>query len=342
MTQSNSPTSRVSLVATCLDERDQIEAWWQSVIAQTRPPDEIVIVDGGSTDGTVERLLALSEEAPAARVFLAPGANIPAGRNIAIREARGELIAVTDVGTVLDQEWLERLLEPFSESPPADVSGGFFRPAGTRSFQRVLAAVITPALHEIRGEDFLPSSRSVALRKEWWERVGGYPQWLPWSEDVVFDLDLRAAGARFAFCPDAIVSWHPPARPTGFLRQYQRYARGDGRAGLWPDRHAIRFAFYVVLVRLLARGGTASRAIAFSLLNAYLRRFVRRVHHVRPADSAPGMAAAYLAVPAIVVGGDMAKLTGYAWGTLERLRARGRSGLAGREIPYAPAGEEPG
>jgi cellulose synthase/poly-beta-1,6-N-acetylglucosamine synthase-like glycosyltransferase len=330
----------VSLVATCLDERGGIDAWWQSVVSQTRAPDEIVVVDGGSSDGTVERLLELSKEAPA-RVFRAAGANIAAGRNIAIREASGDLIAVTDVGTVLDRDWLEQLLRPFSEKPPADVSGGFFRPAGTRPFQRVLAAVITPALHEIHGEDFLPSSRSVALRKHWWKRVGGYPNWLPWCEDVVFDLDLRAAGARFAFCPAAVVSWHPPARPTAFWRQYHRYARGDGQAGLWPVRHVIRFGFYATLMALLARGTVPSRAVAYSLANAYLRRFIRRVHTVRPADSAPGMAAAYVTVPAIVVIGDVAKMAGYVRGSVERLRAGGREGLAdgqrGGDVPYAPA-----
>lgn len=340
--QPQSDNCLVSLVATCLDERDGIDAWWESVVSQTRAPDEIVVVDGGSSDGTVERLLELSRAAPA-RIFRAAGANIATGRNIAIGEARGELIAVTDVGTVLDRDWLEQLLRPFSEQPPADVSGGFFRPAGTQPFQRVLAAVITPALHEIHGEDFLPSSRSVALRKHWWKRVGGYPDWLPWCEDVVFDLDLRAAGARFAFCPTAVVSWHPPARPAAFLRQYHRYARGDGHAGLWPLRHAIRFGFYGVLASLILRRSVPSRAIAFSLLNAYLRRFVRRVHIVRPANSAPGMAAAYLAVPPIVVAGDAAKMAGYATGTVERIRAGGREGLAagdrGREIPYMSAAE---
>lgn len=171
--------------------------------------------------------------------------------------------------------------------------------------------------------------------------MGGYPDWLPWCEDVVFDLDLRAAGARFTFSPAAIVSWHPPARPAAFWRQYLRYARGDGQAGLWPVRHAIRLGFYAIVGTLLARGSLHSRALAFSLLNAYFRRFVRRIHSVRPAESAPGMAAAYLAVPAIVVVGDVAKMVGYARGTMERLRAGGRQGLvannSGKVIPYSPA-----
>ena len=337
-------TPVVSLVATCLDERAGIDDWWWSVLSQTRQPDEIVIVDGGSSDGTVERLCALSAETPAT-ILRADGANIPTGRNIAIEEARGELIAVTDVGTVLDPDWLERLLEPFSAEQPADVSAGFFRPAGTGPFQRLLAAVITPALHEIQGDEFLPSSRSVAFRKGWWRRVGGYPHWLPWSEDIVFDLALRAAGARFAFSPGAVVSWHPPSRPAAFWRQYQRYARGDGRAALWPLRHALRYGFYSVLAGLLVRGGLLSRALAFSLVNAYLHRFFRRVQVVRPADSALGMAAAYLAVPAIVIGGDLAKMTGYAIGATERAFAGGVDNLAGAQaasVPYRRAGPDSG
>ena len=106
---------------------------------------------------------------------------------------------MTDAGTELERNWLERLVAPFAGGSQVGVAAGFFLPAGDTFFERSLATVITPQLPEIEPDKFLPSSRSVAFRKEWWQRVGGYPEWLEHCEDLVFDMDMRAAGAEFAF-----------------------------------------------------------------------------------------------------------------------------------------------
>ena len=92
----------VSLCLTVLNEADNLDALFASVVAQTRLPDEIVVVDGGSVDGTVavvERWLARG--VPIVLVTV-PGANISAGRNVAISRARSEIVAVTDAGVRLD------------------------------------------------------------------------------------------------------------------------------------------------------------------------------------------------------------------------------------------------
>ena len=68
------------------------------VRAQTVKPDEIVVTDGGSTDGTVERLREALDEFEDVRVISMPGANIAAGRNRAIAEARGGVVLVADAG----------------------------------------------------------------------------------------------------------------------------------------------------------------------------------------------------------------------------------------------------
>src|SRR5499427_58580 len=99
---------RTSLIVTVLDEAGTIEALLESVAAQTCPPDEIVVADGGSTDRTLESLRRWSSRLPL-RVVEAPGANIARGRNLAIQSARGEVIAVTDAGVRLEPDWLEQL-----------------------------------------------------------------------------------------------------------------------------------------------------------------------------------------------------------------------------------------
>ena len=242
----------VSLVATVFNEARSLERWLASIDAQTRSPEEIVIVDAGSRDGTWERLSAWAGDRPGVRLLEVSGCNVPEGRNAAIAAAGGPLICVCDAGTVLEPDWLEQIVAPLERDQGVGVSGGFFRPAGDTRFERVLAAVVTPRLPEIDPERYLPSSRSLAFRKQWWERAGGYPEWLRAGEDLVFDFALLRAGARLHFAPDAVVWWSPQSSLRGFFWQYWHYARGDGHGHLWPWRHAARYGSYALGGALLA------------------------------------------------------------------------------------------
>ncbi len=198
------------------------------MLAQTRPPDEIVVNDCGSRDettGIVERYIAAGH--PVRLVH--GGHNIPSGRNNAIRHAHGPLIACTDAGLTLDPHWLERISAPL-ERGTADIVGGFFQPAPCSLFELALAATNYRDAAEIDPAGFLPFGKSVAFRKDTWQRVGGYPEWASHCEDLLFALALQRAGCRFAFAPDALVLFQPRSSLPAFARQYFLYARGDGLA----------------------------------------------------------------------------------------------------------------
>jgi glycosyltransferase involved in cell wall biosynthesis len=331
--RATSPT-RVSLCATLFNEADSVAAWLDSIFAQTRPPEEIVLCDAGSTDGTIERIEQRAAQDPRIHLIVERGANVPEGRNAAIGAASGPAIAVTDAGTILDPEWLERLIAPLEEDPGLAVSAGFYRPAGRNAFERILATVITPRRRDLPADGFPPSSRSVAFRKSWWEKVGGYPDWLRAGEDLVFDFRLREMGARFAFAPDAIVAWYPRPGLREFFAQYRHYARGDGHGHLFPRRHAIRYAAYAAGLALALRSRRSRLARVLLLLGAcmHMRKFLIRVHEERPLPGAAGTAVSYGLVPAIVVVGDVAKMIGYPQGLWERWRAGGPEGLQAARI----------
>src|SRR3989442_1987650 len=99
---------KVSLVATVKDAGPHIEEFLDSVRAQTRSPDEVIVVDGGSTDGTFEKLRRAAD----ITALSDPGANIARGRNVAIRAAAHDVVAVTDADCVLAPDWLEPILWP--------------------------------------------------------------------------------------------------------------------------------------------------------------------------------------------------------------------------------------
>jgi glycosyltransferase involved in cell wall biosynthesis len=180
----------ISLIATVLNEGASIHRLMRSLAAQTRLPDEVVIVDGGSTDDTVAIIQTYADRLPL-RVLVEPGCNISAGRNRAIAAARGDIIAGTDAGVELAPDWLENITRPLLNDPAVQVVGGFFDAQANTPFELAMGATVLPLADEINPATFLPSSRSVAFRKTAWEAVGGYPEWLDYCEDLIFDLRLK-------------------------------------------------------------------------------------------------------------------------------------------------------
>jgi glycosyltransferase involved in cell wall biosynthesis len=313
----------ISLVCTVRDEADNIADLIDSMLAQTRPADEIVINDCGSIDATaaiVQRYIAAGHQIR----LVCGGHNIPSGRNNAIRHARGPLIACTDAGLTLDPLWLERIVAPLDRGA-ADVVGGFFRAEARTRFEAALAATNYRDAEEIDGAQFIPFGKSCAFRKSAWEQVGGYPEWASHCEDVLFALALRRARVRFAFAPDAVVHFRPRPTPRAFARQYLMYARGDGVAGLWPKRHAIRYGVYLVgSGLLLASLRRPSLLLALGAgMAAYVRAPLRRLlRRSRERPRAEVLAAAAW-IPVIRVIGDVAKMVGYPIGLLRRRLAPG-------------------
>ena len=86
----------------------------------------------------------------------------------------------------------------------------------------------------------------MAFTKAAWQAVGGYPEWLDYCEDLIFDFALRDKFRPFAFAPEAIAYFKPRSSLKSFFRQYYLYARGDGKANLWLKRHLIRYGTYLI------------------------------------------------------------------------------------------------
>jgi len=317
---------KISLIFTLKNESASILRLLDSLLAQTRPPDEVVVVDGGSTDGTLALVRAWAARAPfPVHVLVRDGCNISQGRNAAIAIATGEIIACTDAGVRLSPGWLEELMRPF-ETRETDVVSGFFIPDPQTVFETALAATTLPTLTEIRPETFLPSSRSLAFRREAWAKVGGYPEWLDFCEDLVFDFALRAHGCRFAFAPRALVYFRPRPNLCAFLRQYYQYARGDGKADLWRWRHAIRYTTYLLAGPLLLWLGVVQNPIWWLPLLLGLAAMVwrpyRRLVPLLAGYALGDKLSAVAWVPIIRIAGDVAKIVGYPVGVGWRLTRR--------------------
>jgi glycosyltransferase involved in cell wall biosynthesis len=315
------------VIVTVYNERSSVRRLLDSLAAQSRRPDQIVIVDGGSNDGTLEILTQYAaNQALPLLVISQPGANISQGRNTAISRAQSTLIAVTDAGVRLTHDWLAALVEPFERHLDTTAVAGFFVPDTQTPFEIAMGATVLPDRSDIDPDTFMPSSRSVAFRKSAWSKVGGYPEWLDYCEDLIFDLAIRDRFGPFYFAPNALVHFQPRTNARAFFLQYYRYARGDGKANLWPKRHAIRYLTYLVfLPGLLVLAATHSPWWLLGLLlggAAYVRTPYRRLTQALRGQPPGTRVYAYVLVPCIRLIGDVAKMIGYPAGRVWRLRHR--------------------
>jgi len=243
--------AEASIVVTVKDEEIAIIQLLRSIQNQSLKPHEVIIVDGGSKDKTVEEIKALVGSDPSFRIVLAEGANRSRGRNIGITAAATEIIACTDAGVVLDRFWLENIVKPLTNGE-ADFVSGVYVQSGESPLQKCIGALQYPNLAKLDAS-FLASSRSVAFRKTVWQSVGGYPEDLEKAEDTFFDMAVRQRGFRIFLAKDAVVYF--PARNSlrALFSQYSSYAEWDVRACLVSKLSIYRFMLlaYILLAFLL-------------------------------------------------------------------------------------------
>ncbi|MBL1264984.1 glycosyltransferase [Methylomicrobium sp. RS1] len=218
----------VAVITTVLNERDGLEELLESILSQTRKPDEIVIVDGGSTDGTIDVLNKYCEKNPFIKFYIEPGVNIAEGRNIAISRANSSIIAVTDGGCKPVNYWLEALTQPLLDNTAYGAVSGVRLVDSKNNFE-LFAGQLSTSGNAANEQDRVFHGRNSAFRKSVWEEVGGYPEWLYTAEDTLFAKKAKSLGCRVAVAPNAIISWRPRPNIRKLAKQYYLYGKGTGR-----------------------------------------------------------------------------------------------------------------
>ena len=247
---------RVGVVVTVKNEGDTISELLDTMLAQSYAPDEIIIVDGGSTDKTVTVIKSYIKSGAPINLIVAPGTNIPQGRNLAIKNATGEIIACTDAGIRLHNDWLKNLTSKFDNK--TDIVLGVYHPYEFGSFlQRCIGETFFPKerFDKATESSSVPSAKSMALRKTAWEKVGGYPEFLETAEDTVFGMKLHKAGFKFKLAKDAIVYWRVCDGLKDLFWKVFTYSKNDVKAKIlmatWiPNvrRLTVFVAFLLLLV----------------------------------------------------------------------------------------------
>jgi glycosyltransferase involved in cell wall biosynthesis len=242
---------KVSIVIPVRDEEHSIRELLDSLLAQTRPPDEIVITDGGSVDATAQIIDEYIRKGAPVRLIRA-GAALPGrGRNLGAAEASNEWLAFTDAGIRLADNWLETLTARATADDSIDVVYGSWQPVTNTFFKQCAAIAYVPPPTSHNGTLTRPRFiASTLLRREAWQKVKGFPEDLRSAEDLIFMDRVENAGYRFVFEPRAQVHWD--LRPTlwSTFKRFVVYSRNNIRAGLfrqWQSTILVRYGVLAVL-----------------------------------------------------------------------------------------------
>ncbi len=222
---------KVSICITTYNEEANISLLLDSLIGQSKKADEIIIVDGGSTDKTREIIRHYQKKHSYIKSVVEKCTR-SRGRNISVELARNEVIAITDAGCVAKPDWLKNITKPF-ETGRVDIVAGFYKMVGSSRLQKAESVFlgVTPRRFDVK---FLPSTRSMAFRKSAWEAVGGFPEGKNNSaEDSDFNYKAVKLGLRYSRVKNAIVEWGMPNSIREFGFKISEYAKWDVQYGIW-------------------------------------------------------------------------------------------------------------
>ena len=238
---------KISFITTVLNEEKTIEGLLESLNNQTLKPDEIVIVDGGSTDRTIAEIKNQKSKIKNHAKFkiLVKKGNRSVGRNEAIRNAKGDIILCSDGGCVLDKNWIKNITRDFRFNE-VDVVAGYYKGMAKNAFEKALVPYVLVMEDRLNPDNFLPATRSIAFKKSIWKKAGGFDEEFSNNEDYVFAKKLRKAGACISFAKDAVVFWKPRKNLKEASVMFYRFAKGDSESGIIRPKAILILGRYLI------------------------------------------------------------------------------------------------
>jgi cellulose synthase/poly-beta-1,6-N-acetylglucosamine synthase-like glycosyltransferase len=225
------PPGRLTLLLPGHNEGPALRRSVETVREQTRPPDEIIVIDDGSTDDMRKQAQALRREG---LVDLVLSTDLRGGKssaaNLGVYYATGDFVITTDIDTSFDRDAFARILEPFNDPKVGGVAGNLAVRNSHRSIMTAYQAIeylITISLgrriSDMLNILFIISGAWAAFRREALIGVGGYE--VGPGEDADLTTKLRCAGYGVRFAPHSWALTDVPETVLAYVKQRLRWSR---------------------------------------------------------------------------------------------------------------------
>jgi len=220
-------TVRVGVVVPCKDEVATIERCLTALRAQDPAPERIVVVDNGSTDGSLEIARRLADE-----TLLIPGITISEMRNRgAAALGDVDVVAFVDADCEVNPHWVASAVAALER---ADLVG--WRSDAAPDAPWVAGRWAAVEARQQHGQSYV-WSQHLAIRGDVFDKLEGFDETLPTGEDVDLSRRVVAGGGRIEFVPGMLAIHHGfPGTIAGFLRRERWHTRAPGWFGRMSDK----------------------------------------------------------------------------------------------------------
>lgn len=337
----------VSVLMPVRNEAASIEGAVQAALAQTHLPDQVLVIDGRSTDGTQDRVRSIAAGDSRVRVLDNPAGGISAGLNVGLAQARTEFVARMDGHATVNREYVELGVRRLRENPEvAGVGGRRIGVARTSTGRAIALALSSPfgvgdsINHYGREVQHTDHASFGVYRTRAAVEVRGWDEDLLVNEDVDFDLRLLRAGHRILYEPAMLINWNVRETLADLARQYRRYGRGKGAmvAKNGPTalraRHLAAPGLVSTLAGSAALVATGRRRSGLALAAPYAAAVVAATALTLRTVDDPSLRAGVRSAPALA-GAFVAMHTSWGVGFFEGLAGR-RPAASSQRLPSRP------
>jgi GT2 family glycosyltransferase len=223
---------------------------------------ELIIADGGSTDGTRELIAGWSKKFSNIHLIENPDKYVPFGLNLAIKKSAGDPVIRIDAHSDYAPDYFEKILSTF-ETTGADIVGGPYLTRSKTSLQHAVANAISNPFgigdsksHNSSFKGYVDSVPYGAWKRELFDQIGYFDERLIRNQDDEFHYRAKSLGKKIFLNPDIRLWYYPRNSLPGLFRQYFEY-------GIYKPlvlkkikserklRHIIPSLFVIYLITLL-------------------------------------------------------------------------------------------
>jgi succinoglycan biosynthesis protein ExoA len=220
---------KISVIIPTLNERAHIEQLISSINQQEDIDKEILIVDGGSDDGTAEKVLELADTHPNLRLISNPDRYVSQGFNRAFATSRGRFISLVGAHAQYPPHYFSKCVEAI-ESGECDAAGGFLVQRGKTMMGKAIGQAMSSRFgvgdthfRTTRKRMYVDSVAFAVYDRKIFDAVGLLDEALVRNQDDEFHYRLNQAGFRMLMLPELEVIYYVRDSLSKLYSQYYQY-----------------------------------------------------------------------------------------------------------------------
>ncbi|MHB8579646.1 MAG: glycosyltransferase family 2 protein [Ignavibacteriaceae bacterium] len=219
----------ISAICPTYNEANYIKDIIEFFISSKPLDKELLIIDGGSSDGTLEIVKELLNYHQNIFLIDNPGKFVPFALNIGIQKAKGDIIVRLDAHTKYSPDYFEKIIESFTKTN-ADIVGGPYLTIYKTDFQNAVSKAISNPFgigdskaHDSNYEGYVDSVPYGAFKKKIFNETGLFDERLIRNQDDEFNYRANSLGKKVYLNPAIKLWYYPRDRFWGLFNQYFQY-----------------------------------------------------------------------------------------------------------------------